>query len=146
MRNAAAIALVLTTAACQNSVAVQREIEIFPSTRYDNVECNALVQQRNALAARHGVSPTTTREPLPASNTPGFGVVIPDMRRAAERERAQAIGEISAMNRSMERREFGKQRPRLDRAKAPVHQLVRGVGKCAIECSNVRTVPGRRAQ
>lgn len=146
MRNAAAIALLLTTAACQNSVAVQREIEIVPSTRYDNVECRTLAMRRDALAARYGVSPTSAREPLPTSSTPGFGIVIPDTRRANERDRAQAVGEITAMNRSMERRECGKPRPRLDRAKTPVHQLVRGVGECAIECSNIRTVPARRAQ
>ena len=109
MRNLiAGIVVLMACAACQNSVAVQRDAEIVASTRYDDVECSALAAQRNALAARHGLAPTVTREPLPESSTPGFGILIPDSRSDAERAKAQAIGEISAMNRSMERRDCGK--------------------------------------
>lgn len=100
--------LLITCAACQNSVTVQREAEIVSSIQYDDVECDALTAQRNALAARHGVSPDAEREPLSESATPGFGIIIPDTRSATERERARAIGEITAMNRSMERRNCGE--------------------------------------
>lgn len=105
MRNTALAVLVLSAcAACQNSVAVQRDAEIVASTRYDDVACGALAAQRDALAARHGLAPTVARAPLPQSATTGFGILIPDTRSEAERARARAIGEISAMNRSMERR------------------------------------------
>lgn len=100
--------LLVTCTACQNSIAVQREAEVVSSILYDDVECDALTAQRNALAARHGVSPDAEREPQSESSTPGFGIIIPDTRSAAERERARAVGEITAMNRSMERRSCGE--------------------------------------
>jgi hypothetical protein len=94
-------------AGCTNSVAVQREAEVVASTRYDDVACGALASQRNALAARHGLATTVKREPQSQSATPGFGIFIPDGRSGEERARAMAIGEITAMNRSMERRNCG---------------------------------------
>lgn len=108
MRNTVAIIVVLAAcAACQNSAAVQQESEIVASTRYDDVACGDLARQRDELAARHGLSPDVERAPRTESNTPGFGIVIPDTRGETERARARAIGEISAMNRSMERRRCG---------------------------------------
>jgi hypothetical protein len=105
------LALAATLAACtacQNSIAVRQDEEIVASTRYDDVECAALAAERDALAARYGLAPTLTREPLPESATPGFGIFIPDARSEDERAKAKAIGEISAMNRSMERRRCGR--------------------------------------
>ncbi|MEO3999840.1 hypothetical protein [Mesorhizobium sp. CAU 1732] len=94
-------------AGCTNSVAVQREAEVVASTNYDNVACGALASQRNALAARHGLATNVVRQPQSQSATPGFGVFIPDGRSAEERAKAVAIGEITAMNRSMQRRNCG---------------------------------------
>jgi hypothetical protein len=109
MRKSLAVAAVLATcAACQNSIAVQREAEIVASTRYDDIDCGELAQQRNTLAARHGVARTVEREPQSESSTTGFGLIIPDTRSETERARARAIGEITAMNRSMERRRCGE--------------------------------------
>lgn len=107
-KTAAAILVLVASAGCQNSVAVQREAEIVASTGYDDIDCRDLEARRDALAARHGLAPTVTRAPLPESATPGFGILIPDQRSEAERERARAVGEISAMNRSMERRSCGR--------------------------------------
>ena len=109
MRKFLVIATVLSACtACQNSVAVQREAEIVSSTRYDDIACDQLAAQRDALAARHGVASTVERQPQTESSTPGFGIFIPDTRGETQRAQARAIGEISAMNRSMERRRCGE--------------------------------------
>ncbi|MBX9450453.1 MAG: hypothetical protein ACT6RL_12020 [Neoaquamicrobium sediminum] len=101
-------AVALGSTACQNSVAVQQEAEVFNSIQYDTIPCADLQGRRNALAAQHGVSPDIERTPPKESTTPGFGIVLPDGRSDAERARARAIGEITAMNRSMQRRACGK--------------------------------------
>ncbi len=101
-------AVALGSTACQNSVAVQQEAEVFNSIQYDTIPCADLQGRRNALAAQHGVSPDIERTPPKESTTPGFGIVLPDGRSDAERARARAIGEITAMNRSIQRRACGK--------------------------------------
>ncbi len=101
-------AVALGSTACQNSVAVQQEAEVFNSIQYDTIPCADLQGRRNALAAQHGVSPDIERTPPKESTTPGFGIVLPDGRSDAERTRARAIGEITAMNRSIQRRACGK--------------------------------------
>lgn len=101
------LALASTLPACQNSIAVQREAEIVSSIPYDDVPCGELAARRNRLAAAHGVAPDVERQPMEESDVTGFGIFIPDTRSEAERARAQAIGEITAMNRSMARRECG---------------------------------------
>lgn len=101
-------AVALGSTACQNSVAEQQEAEVFNSIQYDTIPCADLQGRRNALAAQHGVSPDIERTPPKESTTPGFGIVLPDGRSDAERARARAIGEITAMNRSIQRRACGK--------------------------------------
>ena len=101
-------AVALGSTACQNSVAVQQEAEVFNSIQYDTIPCADLQGRRNALAAQHGVSPDIERTPPKESTTPGFGIMLPDGRSDAERARARAIGEITAMNRSIQRRACGK--------------------------------------
>lgn len=101
-------AVALGCTACQNSVAVQQEAEVFNSIQYDTIPCADLQGRRNALAAQHGVSPDIERTPPKESTTPGFGIMLPDGRSDAERARARAIGEITAMNRSIQRRACGK--------------------------------------
>ena len=95
-------------AACQNSVSVQRDAEVVSSTAYDHIDCDALARQRDALAAQHGLAADATRAPQQESNMTGFGILIPDSRSSAERATARAIGEITAMNQSMERRRCGR--------------------------------------
>jgi hypothetical protein len=93
--------------ACQNSVAVQREAEIFSSIPFDEVPCGELAARRDRLAATHGLPPNVERQPMEESDTAGFGIVIPDTRGEAARAKARAVGEITAMNRSMARRSCG---------------------------------------
>lgn len=93
--------------ACQNSIAVQREAEVFNSIQFDTIPCGELESRRNALAAQHGVSPDVERTPQEEFMAPGFGIVLPDGRSETERARARAIGEITAMNRSIQRRNCG---------------------------------------
>jgi hypothetical protein len=100
-------AVAVSVTACQNSVAVQQEAEVFNSIQYDTIPCGELQARRNAIAAQHGVSPEIERTPPNESMTPGFGIVLPDGRSETERARARAIGEITAMNRSMQRRACG---------------------------------------
>ncbi len=101
-------AMALGCTACQNSVAVQQEAEVFNSIQYDTIPCGELQARRDALAAQHGVSPQVERTPPRESTAPGFGIVLPDGRSETERARARAIGEITAMNRSIQRRACGK--------------------------------------
>ena len=101
-------AVALGGTACQNSVAVQQEAEVFNSIQYDTIPCGELQAMRDTLAAQHGVSPEIERAPPKESTTPGFGIVLPDGRSETERARARAIGEITAMNRSIQRRACGK--------------------------------------
>lgn len=101
-------AVALGGTACQNSVAVQQEAEVFNSIQYDTIPCGELQARRDTLAAQHGVSPEIERAPPKESTTPGFGIVLPDGRSEAERAQARAIGEITAMNRSIQRRACGK--------------------------------------
>jgi hypothetical protein len=108
MRKAIVLALTaLALAGCQNSVAVQREREVVGSMQFDTVPCGELTQRRNQLAAQHGLSPDVEREPQQESLSAGFDLVIPDGRSDAARSKARAIGEITAMNNSMKRRNCG---------------------------------------
>lgn len=104
-RTLAIFALASAVTGCTNSVAVQREAEVFSSLPYDNIACADLEQQRDTLAARHGVERDVEREPQAESSMAGIGIIVPDIRSTDEREKARAIGEISAMNQSMRRRQ-----------------------------------------
>lgn len=103
-----ATALAVFCAACTNSVAVRHDQEIVNSMNYDEIPCRTLADQRDALAARHGLARDARREAQQESNTAGFGIFIPDARSEATREKARAASEIGAMNRSMERRRCGQ--------------------------------------
>ena len=103
-----ATALAAFCSACTNSIAVQHDQEIVNSMNYDEIPCQTLASQRNALAAQHGLARDAKREAQQESNTAGFGVFIPDSRSAETRQKARAASEIGAMNRSMERRRCGQ--------------------------------------
>lgn len=108
MRNLTVVLATTLLAACSNSVSVQRDAEIVSSIQFDEVACPDLLRQRDQLAAQYGLQPTAQREPQPESATPGFGLVIPDMRSGDEKARAQASGRLSAMNNSINRRNCGQ--------------------------------------
>ncbi|MCO6390692.1 hypothetical protein GTW25_06575 [Aliihoeflea aestuarii] len=81
-----------------------REAEVINSIRYDDTPCPQLISERNALAARHGLSPAVQRTPATESRFMGVGPLIPDLRGQETREQGLAIGQIDAMNRSITRR------------------------------------------
>lgn len=84
------------------------EQEIVSSIRYDHVPCPELLAQRDALVARYG-SPDTPGEPKPGERpgylATGLGPILPDMRAPEVKARAQARGQIEAMNHSLTRRQ-----------------------------------------
>jgi hypothetical protein len=95
--------LCVSLAGCASgSVASGEDANVTSSLQYDTVPCKQLVTERNALAARHGLSQDA--KTVFSSTPTGLGTVLPDMRGAHKREADQASGEIDAMNRSLVRR------------------------------------------
>lgn len=83
------------------------EEEVVSSLQYDTVECSQLVAQREALAARYEITGRGDElEPgkRPAYLPTGAGPFVPDLRAEQTRERRRAIGEVAAMDRSIQRR------------------------------------------
>lgn len=81
--------------------------EIVSSMKYDGVDCKTLIADRKALAARYDIPAKggkTKPGQRPAYLVPGFGTMLPDVRGKQEKERRQALGELDAMDRSLERR------------------------------------------
>lgn len=83
------------------------EREMVSSLQFDQLPCPDLVARRDALAAAHGIGPDTAA--LVPGQRPGYvvqgaGPLLPDARSAEAKARAQAVGEVSAMDRSIERR------------------------------------------
>ncbi len=98
-------AMTAAVTGCSNSVTVQREAEVYSSLPFDKVACADLVRQRDALAARHGLARDVERQSQKETSIPGIGIIVPDIRSSTERDKARAIGEITAMNKSMTRRQ-----------------------------------------
>lgn len=83
--------------------------EIVSSLQFDQIPCERLIAQRDALAAEHG-DPTTLdpgQKPgaRPALLPTGLGTLVPDARGRRAKERRKAFGRIEAMDRSITRRE-----------------------------------------
>ncbi|HVW58007.1 MAG TPA: hypothetical protein VHC00_20225 [Rhizobiaceae bacterium] len=107
-----AMLLAASVAACSDMRA-DVDSEVVNSVRYDEVPCNTLISERNALVKTYG-SP----EGLPADQQPGVRPIlkqqptglfpVPDLRSNATRERKKAYGKIEAMDRSINRRQCGK--------------------------------------
>lgn len=106
-RAAGLLGLVLL-AGCVN-VAQSLEGEVVSSMQYDRMPCQQLVADRDALAARHGEPSTLdeTQKPgaRPAYVAVGLGTALPDARGADVKERRRALGQIEAMDHSIERRD-----------------------------------------
>jgi len=103
------MALCLSLAGCASgSIAAGEDANVTSSLQYDTVPCKQLVSERDALAARYGLS----QDAKTAFSAPpaGFGTVLPDMRGAQKREADQASGKIDAMNRSLVRRKCEPER------------------------------------
>ena len=97
---------VLLIAGCGGMTASLEE-EVVSSLQYDSVECAALAEKRQSLAARYGI--TGKGDELEPGKRPvyvpvGTGPFIPDLRGEKTRERKRAIGEVAAMDRSIQRR------------------------------------------
>jgi hypothetical protein len=102
------IVLPLIALAGCTGVAPVLDEEVVSSMNYDTTPCADLIAWRDALAASHGLPRDTT--PLvpgrrPFYVVPGAGTMVPDMRTPWTRERSRAIGEIKAMDGSIERRQ-----------------------------------------
>lgn len=104
-RAIAVLATIVATAGCTNSVTVQREAEVYSSLPFDKIDCAELTRQRNALATRHGLATDVERQAQTETSITGIGIVVPDLRSTTERDKARAIGEITAMNNSLTRRQ-----------------------------------------
>lgn len=98
------VALCAVLAGCgAGSIAASEDANVTSSLQYDDVACKQLLAERNALAARYGLSQDA--KPVFSSAPTGFGTVLPDMRGAQKRDADQASGRIDAMNRSLIRRD-----------------------------------------
>lgn len=84
------------------TISAGEDANVSSSLQYDTVACKQLIGERDALAARYGLSQQT--KPAFTSSPTGFGTVLPDMRSGNKRDADQAAGRIDAMNRSLVRR------------------------------------------
>jgi hypothetical protein len=84
------------------TIAAGEDANVSSSLQYDGVACKQLIGERDALAARYGLS--RDAKPVFTSSPTGLGTVIPDMRSGSRREADQAAGRVDAMNRSLVRR------------------------------------------
>ncbi|AZO49254.1 MAG: hypothetical protein EOS58_11450 [Mesorhizobium sp.] len=102
------LASCLATAGCVGgtSMSERQDEDVQSSLQYDNVPCDQLIAQRNALAEQSQL-PTTAKTTF-SNPAMGFGPFTPDMRSKARRDADKAAGQIDAMNRSIERRDCGK--------------------------------------
>jgi hypothetical protein len=92
-----------------NNMAKSLENEVVSSMQYDRLSCQELVARRDGLAAVHG-EPATLADNQKAGARPaylpaGFGTAVPDARPVDVREKRRALGEIEAMDHSIERRD-----------------------------------------
>ncbi|TPN89604.1 hypothetical protein FJ987_08860 [Mesorhizobium sp. CU2] len=103
-----ALASCLTVAGCVGgtSMAERQDEDVQSALQYDDVPCDQLIAQRNALAQQSNL-PVTAKTTF-SNPAMGFGPFMPDTRSKAERDRNKASGQIDAMNRSIERRDCGK--------------------------------------
>ncbi len=106
--NMVVLASCLTVAGCVGgtSMSERQDEDVQSSLQYDDVPCDQLIANRNALAQQNNL-PVTAK---PAFSNPamGFGPFTPDVRSKAKRDSDKAAGEIDAMNRSIDRRDCGK--------------------------------------
>ena len=102
------LASCLAMAGCVgNSMSERQDANIESSLQYDTVPCDQLLAQRNGLAQQNNLP--VTAKPTFYNPAMGFGPFTPDMRSKAQRDSDKAAGDIDAMNRSIERRDCGKQ-------------------------------------
>ena len=98
----------LTVAGCVGgtSMSERQDEDVQSSLQYDDVPCDQLIANRNALAQQNNLP--VTAKPVFSNPAMGFGPFTPDVRSKAKRDSDKAAGEIDAMNRSIDRRDCGK--------------------------------------
>lgn len=106
-RGTATLALCAALTAC-TSISAFEDQTVVASIRYDALSCEALAAERDALAARFGIDPGFARAPG-EPRSPMVGMITPDLRGSAERERIRASRLVHAMNQSLERRRCGQE-------------------------------------
>jgi hypothetical protein len=97
----------LLLAGCGGGMTGALEREMVSSLQYDQLPCPDLVARRDALAAAHGIGADTSAMvpgQRPAYLVQGAGPLLPDSRSAEAKAQARALGEVSAMDRSIARR------------------------------------------
>lgn len=96
----------LALAGC-TAMAPALDEEIVSSMTYDRMPCAELVARRDALAGAHGL-PRDTASLVPGRRPfyviDGAGPFVPDTRTPWTRKRSSAIGEVTAMDGSINRR------------------------------------------
>jgi hypothetical protein len=96
------IVFTLLLSGCGN-IQGQLDNEKISSLRYDNVDCSALVAQRNQAAAE--VSRLTGGQGYQDPNVvTGFGPFLPDYRTENQKKAGSLQGQADSMTRSIERR------------------------------------------
>ncbi|MVA98821.1 hypothetical protein GN330_16360 [Nitratireductor sp. CAU 1489] len=102
------VALAGGVAGC-SSLSSGLDDEIVSSLQFDQIPCERLVAERDALAAEHGdpatLDPGEKPGARPALVPTGFGTLVPDARSRDTKEHRKALGRIEAMDRSITRRE-----------------------------------------
>jgi hypothetical protein len=100
----AVLSACLALAAC--TVSTARLAEVQSSTQYDNVPCEQLVAERDALAAQYDLPVDYRREGTIERSRllPDLDFVSPDLRGASARQWDEARGRLSAINGSIRRR------------------------------------------
>lgn len=96
---------VIAVAAC-TSMAPALDEEVVSSMTYDSTPCAELVARRDALAAYHriGEDPTLVPGKRPFYVVAGTGPFLLDTRMPWTRDKSRAIGVITAMDGSINRR------------------------------------------
>jgi hypothetical protein len=96
----------LVLAAC-TSMAPALDEDIVSSMTYDTTPCPVLVARRDVLAGAHGL-PRDTSSLVPGRRPfyviDGTATLVPDTRMPWTRARSRAIGEVRAMDGSINRR------------------------------------------
>ncbi|OHV77554.1 hypothetical protein [Mesorhizobium sp. ORS 3428] len=112
--NMVVLASCLTVAGCVGgtSMSERQDEDVQSSLQYDSVPCDQLVANRNALAQQYNLP--ITAKPTFSNPAMGFGPFTPDLRSKARRDSDRASGQIDAMNRSIDRRECGKPKKKLE--------------------------------
>jgi hypothetical protein len=102
------VALLLAAALATGCTMSQGRIDdVFSSLPYDEMPCAQLIERRDEIARQHAIPRDYRRgpdDPTPSRIATETGWLIPDLRGQQRRDRDRALGLVSAMNGSIQRR------------------------------------------